>query len=163
SDFLQLGGAVRFDTQLRLRNASDVMGEIELPTHFSAGVVIRPQVAIRWSTSFVFRTWSDASGDLAALGLGTSADTWDLGTGIEIGGAGRGTSRVPLRFGFRYGLLPFLVNADQPHEINISAGTGFQFAGNRASLDLAVERAIRDGAGASERAWLFNLGLTVRP
>jgi hypothetical protein len=53
--------------------------------------------------------------------------------------------------------------ADQPWDFNLSAGTGFHFASRRALFEFTVERAIREGGGASERAWQLFFGLTLRP
>ncbi|MGH7657822.1 MAG: hypothetical protein ACREL6_06265, partial [Gemmatimonadales bacterium] len=61
--------------------------------------------------------------------------------------------------------LPFLLTpGNQPREISASIGTGFNFAADRGGLDLALERAWRraDG-GYSESAWLFAIGVTIRP
>jgi hypothetical protein len=163
SEELQLGASLRYDSDLNIETSSGATSNVSLPVHFTAGAVFRPQLAVRWSASFTWRGWGVASDDLTAINLGSSFDTWEFGTGVEIGGAGPGTSPIPIRVGFRYAQLPFSVTGDQPTEINLSAGTGIRFASERASMDLSVERAIRDGAGANEKAWLLTLGLTVRP
>jgi hypothetical protein len=89
-------------------------------------------------------------------------DTWEIGTGVELGGPDAG-SHFPLRLGFRYATLPFSPTAEQPREIDIAGGSAMTFARGRAVFEFAVERAIRDGGGASERAWQLFFGLTIRP
>ena len=163
SEKLQLGGSFRIDSDIRIETGSGDASDVDMPIQFAAGLVFRPQLAIRWSASFNWRGWGNASDDLTTIGLGRSFDTWEVGTGVEIGGAGPGTSAIPIRAGVRYAKLPFSVSAEQPTELNFSIGTGIRFASERASLDVTLERAIRDGAGAKEKAWLFTLGIGVTP
>lgn len=163
SDVFQVGGSLRYSGDIGIETASGEASKVAMPVQVAVGVVFRPQLAIRWSASFVHNTWGRASDDLTAIGIGQSFNTWEVGTGIEIGGAGPGTSPIPLRFGLRYAQLPFSVSGEQPTEINLSFGTGIRFASERASLDVTIERAIREGAGAREKAWLLTLGIGVRP
>jgi hypothetical protein len=76
----------------------------------------------------------------------------------------RRPTRRPLRFGFRYGVLPFPVEAgQQPKEFGISAGSGVRFAQGRAGIDLGLEHVWRSAGEFKERSFLVNLGVTVRP
>jgi hypothetical protein len=75
---------------------------------------------------------------------------------------GRG-SGIPLRVGARYAQLPFSPSDEPASEYLLSAGTAMMFAGGRASLEATVERIMRDGAGAEERAWYLMFALTVTP
>ena len=59
--------------------------------------------------------------------------------------------------------LPFSPTAEQAHELDFSAGTGLSVSNGRAQLLFAVERAMRDGAGVSERSWQLSFGLHIRP
>ena len=68
-----------------------------------------------------------------------------------------------MRLGFRYATLAFSPTDQQPHEFDLSVGSGIVFAGRRGVIDIALERAMRDGAGASERAWQLSVMMTVRP
>jgi hypothetical protein len=156
---LQVALAGRYDTEADVELDSTPVGTIELPVTAIAGVEVRPARALRWATTFIWRSWSDADPDLASRAF----DVWELGSGFELGGPESGTSRVPLRLGARYARLPFSPTDDQAHELDLSIGTGLAFAGNRGLLDLALERALRSGAGASERAWQVTMSLTVRP
>ena len=70
---------------------------------------------------------------------------------------------VTLRFGGRWRDLPFAALGEQPSEKSLMAGMGFTFGGNRALLDLSLERARRRAGDARENAWVFGAGLTVRP
>jgi hypothetical protein len=158
----RFGGSVRFDTRLR----SEVSGRAErvsLPVTVSLGGQVAPVPAIRLSSTFLWKSWSRASADLTAAGHGQAFDTWELGAGLQIGGPESGATKFPLRLGFRRARLPFSAVADRPTETDLTAGTGVRFAGGRARFDVTVERAMRDGGGARERAWQLLFGLQVSP
>jgi hypothetical protein len=61
--------------------------------------------------------------------------------------------------------LPFpLAVGSDAKEYGVSAGSGYSFAGDRAALDLSVERVWRtQDAQFNERAWIVTLGVTIRP
>jgi hypothetical protein len=156
---VQLALAGRYDTEADIALDSTPVGSIELPVSAVAGLEIRPARPLRWATTFIWRSWADADPDLDSRAF----NTWELGSGFELGGPESGASRVPLRLGARYATLPFSPTDEQAHEVNVSLGTGLAFAGNRGLLDLSLERAFRSGAGATERAWQVSVSLTVRP
>jgi hypothetical protein len=56
-----------------------------------------------------------------------------------------------------------VIEGDQPHEFGLSLGTGIRFAQERAGIDLGLEHVWRSAGAYSERAFLLNLGVTVRP
>lgn len=159
---LDLGGAVRFDGGLDVTLDSVKVGEFNLPTTITGGVRLTPVPALRLTVTGQWRSWSDAAADVAAAGT-TAFDTWEIGTGLELGGAATGTSRIPLRLGFRYAQLPFAPDARRPRELDFSAGTGVAFANSRGLLDVVVERVLRDGTDVRERVWQISVGMTVRP
>ncbi len=159
---IQLSLAGRWDDNLESSLESETTTDVDLPASVSGGVSFRLTNRVRWSTSGTWRKWSVASAELAA-GLVANPvrafDTWQVGTGIELADL---ETRFPLRLGARYSTLPFGVS-EQPNEFVISAGTGSRFAAGRAQIDLAVERLMRQGAGATERGWHFTVGITVTP
>src|SRR4029077_346213 len=120
-----------------------------------AGVEYRPSPFLRFASTGVWRSWSSASPNLAATGS-KAFDTFDTSVGVEVGG-GKGGFPVPLRLGFRYATLPFSPTASQPKEIDLSAGSGFALSRGRAQILGAVERAMRDGGGVTERSWQVTL------
>jgi hypothetical protein len=156
---VQMALAGRYDTHADIVIDSTPAGTVELPVTALAGVELRPVRALRWATTFIWRSWSDADADLT----GRAFNTWELGSGFELGGRESGTSRVPLRLGARYATLPFAPGDEQAHEVDLALGSGIAFAGNRGLVDAVLERAFRSGGGARERAWQFSLSLTVRP
>ncbi|UCG87406.1 MAG: hypothetical protein JSW71_02345 [Gemmatimonadota bacterium] len=159
---LILAAAFRSDTRLETIADSVSVSRIQLPVTASAGIRLIPHRAVHWATTVVYQWWSDAVSDLAALGAATAFDTWEVSSGFEIGGAAVG-SPIPVRLGFRYAQLPFSPTDDQPREIDVSLGSGVDFASDRAAIEFSVERIFREGAGADERAWYLTLSVTLRP
>lgn len=160
---VRLAGAVRADGRLRSQVDSGAVKHVALPVTVTGGLQVVARGVLHWSTTVIWHSWSRAAADLA--GSGSAAfDTWDIGSGIELGGSEAGGSPFPLRVGFRYAQLPFApTGTSQPHETTLAAGTGINFAGSRGTIDLALERVWRTGGGASEHAWQLGFGMTVRP
>src|SRR5215217_1452131 len=72
--------------------------------------------------------------------------------------------RRPLRFGARYGVLPFpLIPGTHPREYGVSVGSGMRFAQRRAGIDLALEHVWRSEGVYSERGFVLTVGVSVRP
>jgi hypothetical protein len=160
---VRLGVSARRDSRLNFNDQLLPTIEVQLPWTLSGTLVWAPMRALRWAATGEYKTWSNARDDVPE-GITLSVfDTWDVGTGIEIGGSELGGSAFPLRAGVRYGTLPFSPVDDQPTELDLSIGSGVLFANSRALFEFAVERVIRDGGGASERAWQIAIGLTLRP
>lgn len=117
---------------------------------------------IKWSSTVTWKSWSDAADGLEAAGNGKAFDVLEVGSGLEIGG-GAGGSKLPIRLGVRYAQLPFSPTSDRPRELDFSFGTSLLIANDRGIIDFGLERLLRDGAGARERAWHISFGITVRP
>ena len=121
-------------------------------------VDLTPQM--QWGISGDWTSWSRAEGHLDPETRGVF-DSWGVGTGVQflaLGGV------LPVRLGARYGTLPFSPSAtEQPIEFILSGGVGTRIARGRLAVDFSVERLIREGANASERAWHLLVGITVRP
>lgn len=154
-----VGASVRSDTELKSTMDSVPAGTVDLPLSYSGGVSLLLHPSIRWSTTVEWHLWSSAAPDLEAVNGANAFDTWAIGSGFELGGG----SGAPLRVGARYADLPFSPSKEQASEFVLSAGTALRFAGGRASFEACVERAMRDGAGAEERAWYLMFALTVMP
>lgn len=160
---LTVAAAIRSDGTLDTGLDSSTVSEFDLPLSYAAGLTIAPVPAIRLATTAIFTSWSGVSADLTAIGGANAFDhTWDIGTGLELGGSSR-SGRVPLLLGFRYAELPFSPTLEQPTELSFSGGTNFVFANGRVMFDLSLERILRDGGRAEERAWYLTFSLTVSP
>ena len=155
---------VRSDGHVNVDRDSARVSRIDLPYTFGLGVRWRPGPKLELASQAVLRTWSAANSDLLSQG-GTGADnTVEVALGGEYTPNPQRPGRRPIRFGARYGTLPFLlVPGEQPHELGLSVGTGIRFAQERAGIDLGLEHVWRSAGDFSERAFLINLGVTVRP
>ncbi len=158
-----LGFAVagRWNSSLSIHLEEATASSVTMPASFAFGVSLGLTSQMRWMTTARRRSWSRAQDGMSAPGA-RAFDTWEVGSGLEIGSTRPG-AKFPLRLGIRYAQLPFSPTTDQPTEWNYSIGTGAPFAANRAVIDAALQRFRRDGAGASERGWYFTVGITVTP
>jgi hypothetical protein len=156
---LVLGLALRSDSRAHISVDSVDEGYVDLPVSVIGGAQLSATRTVRWSASVAWRSWGSADADI----LGHAFDTWEVGTGIEVGGPETGVSKFPLRIGARYATLPFGPTTEQPHELDLALGLGAAFASNRGLADLAIERVYRRGAGADETAWQLSWTVSVRP
>jgi hypothetical protein len=159
-----LAATVRSDGHAIVDRDSTRTGSVDLPYTFGFGLRWRARPKLELGSQVVMRTWSGANSDLLAQGGNGAKNTVEVSLGGEFTPDPRRPNRRPIRFGARYGTLPFgLVPGGQPHELGISAGSGLRFAQNRAGVDLGLEHVWRSEGGYSERSFLLNLGVTVRP
>ena len=157
--------AARSDGHVNIDKDSARVGRLDLPYTFSGGVRYRFGRRLDLAAQGVYQTWSGANSDLGGTDNPPGFNTMELSFGGEYTPDPRRPSRRPIRFGVRYGTLPFpIVPGAQPHELGLALGTGARFAKDRAGVDLSLEHVSRsDGTGRSERAWLIGLGVTIRP
>jgi hypothetical protein len=159
-----LAATVRSDGHANIDQDSARVATVDLPYSFGFGLRWRARPKLELASQVLVKTWSGANSDLLAQG-GTGADnTVEVSLGGEFTPDPRKPSRRPLRFGARYGTLPFpILPGEQPHEFGVSLGTGLRFAQERAGIDLGLEHVWRSSGVYSERAFLVNIGVTVRP
>jgi hypothetical protein len=159
-----LAATARSDGHANVDRDSSRVGTTDLPYSFGVGFRWRARPGLEVASQLLVKTWSGANSDLLQQGGVGSDNTYEVSFGAELIPNLRHPSRRPLRLGVRYGTLPFLLVAgEQPSEFAISAGTGVRFAQERAGVDLGLEHVWRSGGDLSERAFLVNLGITVRP
>ena len=159
-----VAATVRSDGHANVDRDSARVSTVDLPYTFGLGLQWRPNPKLNLASQLVVKTWSGANSDLLAQG-GTGADnTTEVSLGGEFTGDPRRPTRRPLRFGARYGSLPFpVIEGERAHEFGLSLGTGIRFAQERAGIDLGLEHVWRSAGVYSERAFLLNVGVTVRP
>lgn len=164
-DNLSVAFLARSDVKANVDRDSSRVYTVDLPYTLAAGLYYRLSPSLTLAGQGTYRTWSGANSDLLQAGGLGSSNTLELAAGAEYLPDPRRPTRRPIRVGLRYAQLPFPLTAgNQPHEISASVGTGFRFAAERGGVDFALERAWRraDG-GHTENAWLFVIGVTLRP
>ncbi len=155
---------VRSDGHANVDRDSLRVATTDLPYTFGLGLRWQTGPRLLLASQVQVATWSGANSDIIAQGGIGAENTYEVSLGGEYIGNPRRPNRRPLRFGVRYGTLPFpLVAGDQPTEFGISAGTGVRFAQDRAGIDLGLEHVWRSSTGFKERSFLIDLGVTVRP
>lgn len=159
-----LAAVVRSDGHAIVDRDSARAGQVDLPYTFGLGLRWRPRPAIDLASSVIVRTWSGANSDLLEQGGTGAENTVQVSVGGELIPDLRRPNRRPIRFGVRYGTLPFpLVPGEQPKELGISLGSGARFAQQRAGIDIGLEHVWRSAGAYSERAFLVTVGVTVKP
>ncbi len=162
---LAVAAMARTDAKAHTDRDSTSLGTIDLPHRFGAGVRWQARPTLALAGHVLYRTWSAANSDLLARGGTGAQNTWEVAVGGELVGDPERPHRRPIRFGLRYGQLPFpLVPGEQGREFGVSIGTGTRFAALRAGVDLALERVWRsEGPDFSETAWIVTAGVSVTP
>jgi len=161
---LSVAATVRSDGHLNVDRDSARVGTVDLPYAFGLGLRWRVRPKLELASQALLKTWSGANSDLQAQGGNGAENTVEVAFGGEFTPDPRKPTRRPIRFGARYGTLPFaLVPGEQPHEFGVSIGSGIRFAQDRAGIDLGLEHVWRSAGVYSERTFLVNLGMTVRP
>jgi hypothetical protein len=159
-----MAATARSDGHVNVDRDSTRVSTIDLPYSFGFGLRWRASPKLALASQLLTRTWSGANSDLLEQGGVGSKNNYEVSLGAELTPNLRRPSRRPLRIGVRYGTLPFLLETgEQPKEFGISAGTGIRFAQERAGVDLGLEHVWRSAGAFKERAFLVNLGVTVRP
>jgi hypothetical protein len=159
-----VAATVRSDGKVNVDRDSARVATVDLPYTFGLGLHWRAAPKLDLASEVVMKTWSGANSDLLAQG-GTGADnTVEVSLGGEFIPNPRRPTGPPIRFGARYGTLPFsLIPGEQPHELGVSVGSGVRFAQGRAGIDLGLEHVWRSAGVYSERSFLLSFGVTVRP
>jgi len=159
-----VAATVRSDGHANVDRDSLRIATTDLPYTFGLGLRWQTGPKLLLASQVRVATWSAANSDIIAQGGVGAENTYEVSLGGEYIGNPRRPNRRPLRFGVRYGTLPFpLVAGDQATEFGISAGTGVRFAQDRAGIDLGLEHVWRSSTGFKERSLLIDLGVTVRP
>ena len=161
---LAVAALIRSDGHVGVDRDSTRVSQVDLPYTFGLGLRWRPAARLELATQGLFRTWSGAISDLLAEGAPGAKNTVEVALGGEYVGDPRRPYRRPLRFGARYGTLPFPVTGGpQPKEFAASIGTGARFAQQRGGVDLGLEYFDRSAGDYSESGVVVTVGVTVRP
>jgi hypothetical protein len=157
-----LGASARVNTRLAA-TSGDTTVHIRMPVDLAAGVYVVPAPALILSSTIRYSTWGAASGDLVAAGQEGSRDVWSVGIGLQATTLRMGGQSVPLRLGYHWRQLPFLIGGDRLSEHAFTAGLGLAAARGRANMDIAVELGTRSTASLRERFTTVVVGVAVLP
>ena len=159
---LGLGASARTGGTVSASGGDTTLSTADYPTRFGGSVEFTGIRGISLAGRFGWTGWSN----LESLSLTDVpvTDTWEYGAGLEGRGPGLLGVDPALRVGYRSRTLPFgLPDGSEVSENGFTGGIGFPVAGGRGTLDLTIERLIRDAPGeASERAWVVGIGMLLR-
>ncbi len=159
-----IAALVRSDGHVNVDRDSTRVATVDLPYTFGLGLRWQPAPKFGLATQAIVRTWSGANSDLVAQGGVGANNTFEVALGGEFTIDPQRPYSRPLRFGGRYGRLPFpLEPGTEAHEYGVSVGSGMRFAQQRAGVDLGVEHVWRSEGVHSEHGFIFTLGISVRP
>ncbi len=147
---------------MRLRVVDTLRSKANVPDRFGFAARLDAIPGVSLIASGDRTNWSKLNG----LGTdnATARDTWEYAVGAEFAAQRASISNWVYSVGYRTRELPFLAGGNAVTEKAISGGLSAPLARSRATLDLALQRATRDGGtSVRERAWLLSVGLTVRP
>ena len=147
---------------LRAQSADTAIGQAPLPDHYSASVMFEGIPGVTISARAAHDNWSSLT-PLSSTGI-QAFDGWDTGGGIEATGPRIMQRIITLRVGGRIRTLPFGINGEKVTEKTIAAGFGAPLTRERASFDVAIQRASRTaGSDVKERGFILSVGLRVSP
>lgn len=147
---------------LRAQSGDTAVGSARLPDHYSASVIYEGITGASISARLAHDAWSSLS-SLSASNA-KAFDGWDTGVGVEATGPRIIQRIVILRAGARFRTLPFGFNSEKVSETSFMAGIGVPLTRDRASFDIAVQRASRTAGGdVKERGLILSFGLRVSP
>jgi hypothetical protein len=151
----------RMGGDLTAQSNDTTIGRARLPDHYSASVTYEGITGAIVSARIGHDTWSSLSG-LSATGV-QAYDGWDAGVGAEATGPRILQRQLTVRAGARMRTLPFSSTGEKVSETAFMLGLGAPLTRDRASLDLAFQRAARSSGDIKERGFIFSFGLRVSP
>lgn len=147
--------------ELRAESGDTAIATANVPDRISAGITYEGITGATLSARVSHERWSSLAG---LSGSSDVFDGWDSSVGAEVSGPRLMQRIVTLRAGGRYRTLPFGFNGSKVSETAFMAGFGAPLTRNRATLDFAVQRAVRSSSGdINERGFIFSFGLRVSP
>jgi hypothetical protein len=147
---------------LSAQSGDTTIGKGKLPDHYSASLTFDGIPGATISARVAHDNWSSLN-PLFSSRL-QAFDSWDTGAGIEATGPRIMQRVITLRGGARFRTLPFGLNGEKVSERIFAAGFGAPLTRERASLDVAIQRAARSaGSDVKERGFILSVGLRVSP
>lgn len=153
--------SARKGAELRATSGDTTLATANIPDRFTAGVTFDGITGASLSARVSRELWSSLSGLSPNL---EASDSWDASVGAEVSGPRVMQRIVTLRAGARQRTLPFNFSGSEVKETAFMAGFGAPLTRNRASIDIAIQRAMRTSSGdVKERGLILSFGLRVSP
>ncbi len=147
---------------LRAQSGDTAIGRAKLPDHYSGSVMFEGIPGVTISARAAHDRWSSLT-SLSSTGI-QAFDSWDIGAGAEATGPRIIQRIITLRAGARFRTLPFGLNGEKVSEKIFAAGFGAPLTRERASLDVAIQRAARTASSdVKERGFILSVALRVSP
>ena len=156
------GASARFNGRLSAQNPS-ASARVRLPTELGVGIYLAALDGVTVASTVTHANWSVAAADLQAAGQAPSRDVWGVAIGVDVALLKMFGQVTPVRAGYRWRQLPFLVGTDALSEHGISGGISFGMAGGRANLDVALEGGSRTAGALTERFTTMLVGISIFP
>jgi len=161
-----LGASVRVSGRMRAE-APDTTTNVPMPVEVHAGASVQPMAGLGLDATVGWANWSRSSAALVAAGQAGARDAWSVAVGAGLSVLRLGRRAIPLRFGYEWRQLPFLIpdtsGALALSEHAVTFGFGFTAAGGRATVDVAEQWGARVAGPLRETFATTQVGLTVRP
>jgi hypothetical protein len=151
----------RWGGGLKLRANDTLVSEAEMPDHLGVSLRYSGLRGTTFAAGWERVQWT-AMRNLGSTALGVR-DGDKVSFGAETRGPTVGRTPVFVRFGGSRRTLPFDALGREVTETLLGIGAGFPVAAGRGNIDFALQRASRSAGGASERGWLFMLGIAISP
>lgn len=160
--WFSLAGSFRQGRTLKLRVVDTLRTEADVPSRFGFAARLEPLNGLTLLAGADRVKWS------AMDGLGSTDangdDTWEYSGGAQFAGQRTRNAVWMYSVGYRQRDLPFNAAGQVVSEKIVSGGVAVPVAGARGTIDLALQRALRETTGpVEERGWLLSIGFTVRP
>lgn len=159
---LVLGASARFNGRLAARNPS-ASASVRLPTELGGGIYFAALDGVTIASTVTHANWSVADSALQKAGQAPSRDVWGVGIGVDVALLKMFGQVTPLRAGYRWRQLPFLVGSDALNEHAISGGLSVGLASGRANVDVALEGGSRTAGALTERFTTMLVGVAIFP
>jgi hypothetical protein len=162
---LLLAAVIRHDGEMNVDRDSSAAFKLTLPWSFAGGAQYRASTRANVNAQVEYSAWSSMNDQLQSVGGVGSDNTLRASFGVELATNQPNPAKFPLRLGVRTAQLPFPLQAGvRPREFAISTGTGLRFGKSHAAADFALQRIWRsEDSGFTEKAWLFSMGVTLKP
>lgn len=164
ADHLAVAASYKRGGTLTIRddNTGEDLARAGVPDRIGGGVLYDGILGTTLAASVAWNGWASLAE--AASSRVRTTDAREVALGADARGPRFGSGVIALRAGAAWRELPFAIaDADDPTELSFSLGAGVPLAANRATLDLAAQRAQRTAGDANETGWVLSLGLSVRP